>query len=396
MDRHRLLRKIFWHVQPNWHLRYRPEAQTLSVQDTVKGLQALLLAEQGAMLQQTLHQAGAPPGSLAALSQLDIALYQEGVDQRVWRAQATLGDGTTWLFGIIVARAPGASSALTRDDFSHLCTLYGQQARYCVAPYVCGTAPVAGGITAYTVEWLEQHKELVFEVSLDGGVFLVNAHGAQRRFSPQESRQIWRCIVEILWWYPNVRAVNIQAGDFVARQDAEGRLELKLTTARALAPDTSPAQQIHTILGWMITASGYLSNAQQPFERHMPRQVFVHRMQAVLRRRFGDRAPALAQRQWQLFQAGAFARQEDWLKEDCVLATYDRLRADAPAAVAWRDTCQRWLTYAAAVHSGELAASWWFPATEIPALLDRLGRRLRSAGSVPTSAAAPRALHHPH
>jgi len=202
MDRHRLVSKIFWHLQPNWHLRQRPEAQTLSVPDTVKGLQALLLAEQGAMLQQTLHLAGAHSGALAALSRLDIVLYQEGIDQRVWRAQATWRDGTTALFGIIVARAPGASSVLTRDDFAHLCTLHRQQARYCVAPYVCGTAPVAGGITAYTVEWLEQHKELVFEVSLDGGVFLVNAHGAQRRFSPQESRQIWRRIVEILWWYP--------------------------------------------------------------------------------------------------------------------------------------------------------------------------------------------------
>jgi len=191
-----------------------------------------------------------------------------------------------------------------------------------------------------------------------------------------------------------VRAVNIQAGDFVAHQEADGQLALKLTTARALAPDVTPAQQIHTILGWMITASGYLSNGQQPFDRHMRREVFVHRMQAVLRRRFGERAPALAQQQWTLFQAGAFARQEDWLKEDCVLATYDRRRADSPAACAWRDTCQHWLAYAAAVHSARLPASWWFPAAEIPALLDRLSWRLLSPESAPTSAATARVFHH--
>ncbi len=155
------------------------------------------------------------------------------------------------------------------------------------------------------------------------------------------------------------------------RMHADGQAELKLTTARALVLDSTPAEQIHAILGWMITASGYLSDGRQPFDRHMTCETFVHRMQAVLGRRFGDRAPELAQRQWLLFHAGAFAQQEDWLKESCVLATYDRLRADYPVAVAWRKTCQRWLSYGQAVHSGRLSASWWFPAAEIPCVLDR-------------------------
>ena len=95
MDRDLLLSKIFWNLQANWHLRHRPDAQTLSVQETVKGLQRLLLAEQGALLQHTLQRAYARPVSLEALNRLDIALYQEGIDQRVWRAQATLLDGTS-------------------------------------------------------------------------------------------------------------------------------------------------------------------------------------------------------------------------------------------------------------------------------------------------------------
>ena len=371
-----LLTKIFWNLQANWHLRYRSDAQTLSVQDTVKGLQRLLLAEQGAMLQQTLQLAGARPLSLEALSRLDIALYQEGVDQRVWRAQATFLDGTTQLFGIIVARAPGASSTLTQGDFSHLQTLHKQQARYCVAPYVDGTAPVAGGVAAYTVEWLDHYKELVFEITLDGGVFLVNAHAAHCRFSPQESRQLWRRIVEILWWYPQLRAVNIQAGDFVGQVHADGQVDVKLTTARALAPEATPVEQMHAMLGCLITASGYLSDGQQPFHRQMSCEAFLSRMQPVLRRRFGDRAPELARRQWVLFQSGAFAQQEEWLKEDCLLATYDRLCADYPAACAWQETCQRWRAYAAAVQARRLPASWWFPATEIPTVLDRLARQV--------------------
>jgi len=375
MERPLLLSKIFWRLQANWHWRHHPVPPTLSVQETVKGLQALLLAEQGAMLQQTLQRVYARPVSLEALSRLEIALYQEGVDQRVWRAQATLLDGTTRHFGIIVARAPGASSLLTQHDFVNLHTLHRQQACYCVAPYVCGTAPIAGGITAYTVEWLDEYKELVFEITLDGGVFLINAHGAQRRFSPQESRQLWRCLVEILCWYPTVRAVNIQAGDFIVQQQANGQVALKLTTARALTLDPTPAEQIHTMLGWMITASGYLSDGHQPFDRHMTRETFVHRMQAVLQRRFGDRALALAQQQWRLFHTGAFAQQEDGLKEDCVLATYDRLRADYPATEAWHETCQRWLSYTEAVYSGRLPASWWFPAAEIPLVLDRLAHQ---------------------
>ena len=126
------------------------------------------------------------------------------------------------------------------------------------------------------------------------------------------------------------------------------------------------------MLGCLITASGYLSDGQQPFHRQMACDVFLSRMQAVLRRRFGDRAPELAQRQWALFQSGAFARQEDWLKEDCLLATYDRWCADYPAARAWQETRQHWLAYAEAVQAGQLRASWWFPATEIPMVLDRL------------------------
>jgi hypothetical protein len=371
MDRAILRTKIFWQLQPHWHLRHHP-LPTLSLQETVKGLQALLLAAQGTMLASTLQHAWARVVALDELSRLDIALYQEGREQRVWRAQATLADGTTRPFGIIVARAPGASSVLTQHDFHHLQRLHRRQPRYCVAPYICGTLPVAGGVAAYTVEWLDLYKELVFEVSLDGGVFLVNAHGAHRRFSPQESRQIWRRLVEVLWWYPGLCAVNIQAGDFVGRCSADGQIELKLTTARQLTPDPAPADRIQTLLASVITASGYLSDGRQPFDRGMSQEVFVHRMQAVLRRRGGDRALYLARQQWALSQAGAFARQEDWPKEDCVQATYDRLHAEVPPGPAWQETCRRWLAYAEAVHARRLPPSWWFPAIEIPAVLERL------------------------
>ena len=48
MDERLVLSKIFWHLQANWHLRYRSDTPTLSVQDTVKGLQRLLLARETA------------------------------------------------------------------------------------------------------------------------------------------------------------------------------------------------------------------------------------------------------------------------------------------------------------------------------------------------------------
>src|SRR5262249_23808035 len=133
-----------------------------------------------------------------------------------------------------------------------------------------------------------------------------------------------------------------------------------------------PAEQIHALLGYLITASGYLSDGQQPFQRQMPYEAFVSRMQAVLRRRFGGRAPALAQRQWAVFQSGAFPQQEDWVKEDCLLATYSRWCTDYSAELAWQQTCRHWLDYAEAVQAGQLPASWWFPAAEIPTVLDRL------------------------
>ena len=105
------------------------------------------------------------------------------------------------------------------------------------------------------------------------------------------------------------------------------------------------------------------------------------RMRRVLARRFGDRAAAMARQQWELFRAGVFARQEDWLKEDCVLGTFDRWLADRPANAAWRETQRRWLAYAEAVRAGRVAPSWWFPAEEIPGLLERLGQSLPNVTS---------------
>jgi hypothetical protein len=372
MPRATLLARIFWGFKTTWHLRRQPAPHELSVQDTVKGLQTLLLAEQGAMLAATLEQAFGRPVALDELDRLDISLYQEGADQRVWRAQATLAEGIWCPFGIIVARAPTASNALTQRDFHNLQVLHARQQRYCVQPYVCGTMPVAGGVTAYTVEWLDQHKELVFEITRRGGVFLVNARGAHRLLSPKESRQIWRRLVAILWWYAGLRQVNIQAGDFVGHESEDGQFDLKLTTAREVVPGPEPAEHLHTILRSLITASGYLSDGRRPFDRCMSEGVFRHRMQAVLQRRFGDRAADLAGQQWVLFQQGAFARQEDWLKQDCILATYDRLRAAAPAGLAWRQTRQYWMAYANAIQAGRYAPSWWFPAADIPVVLEQL------------------------
>jgi hypothetical protein len=228
---------------------------------------------------------------------------------------------------------------------------------------------MASGVAAYTVEWLDDYKELIFEITHDGGSFLVNAHGGHGVFSRQASRQIWQHLVEILAWYPELRRVNVQAGDFVGRQHDDGYVALKLTTARQLISHTMPAEHLHTILRSVITASGYLSDGRQPFNRHMTRTTFLHRMHAILQRRFGARAAALARQQWTLFQQGAFAQQEDWLKEDCILGTYDHLQAEDAASDAWQQTCQRWTAYAQAVHNQHLPASWWFPAAEIPAML---------------------------
>ena len=367
---------MFWHLRKNWHLRHRPGAQEVSLSETVKGLQALLLDDTAAVLPDTLRQVFSRPVRLAELRRLDIAFFQEGREQRVWRAQASLQDGAVGTFGLIIARSMGASHDVTQRDFGHLQELFALQPRHCVQPYAQGTAPVAGGLAAYTVEWCEAHKELVFEVSRDGGTFLINNPETHRHFSPQSSRGVWRRIVEVLCWYPGLRGVNVQAGDFIGRVEADGQVDLRLTTARRIVSDPSPAAHVASMLRGMITASGYLSDGRQPFDRNMPREAFMERMQRVLERRFGDRAAVMARQQWELFRAGAFARQEDWLKEDCVLGTFDRWRADYPADAAWRETKRQWLAYAEAVQASRLAPSWWCPAAEIPALLERLGQRI--------------------
>jgi hypothetical protein len=241
---------------------------------------------------------------------------------------------------------------------------------------VQGAAPVAAGLAVYTVEWCEGHRELVFEVSREGGTFLTNNPEAHRHFSPRASRGVWRRVVEVLCWYPELRGVNVQAGDFIGRVGSDGQLELKLTTARQMVSEPSPEEHIAAMLGCMITASGYLSDGRRPYDRNMSCEFFISRMQRVLLRRFGDRAPAMARRQWEYFRSGAFVRQEDWLKQDCVFGTFDRWRASYPADAAWRETKGQWLAYAAAVQAGRMEPSWWFPAAEIPGLLERLGQQL--------------------
>ena len=372
----RLREKLFWHLRKNWHLRHQPDDQEVSLAQTVKGLQALLLDDAGTVLSDTLRQVLSLPVEHAELCRLDVAFFQEGREQRVWRARATLENGRVGTFGLIIARSAGLGNDVTQRDFGHLSRLFTIQPRYCVRPYVQGAAPVAAGLAAYTVEWCEGHRELVFEVSRDGGTFLTNNPEAHRHFSPRASRGVWRRVAEVLCWYPELRGVNVQAGDFIGRVGPDSQLDVKLTTARQMVSDTSPEEHIAAMLGYMITASGYLSDGRQPFDRGMSYETFVLRMRGVLELRFGDRAAAMARQQWELFQAGVFARQEDWLKEDCVLGTFDRWRANSPADAAWRETKRRWLAYAEAVQTGHLTPSWWFPAAEIPALLERLGQRI--------------------
>ena len=390
MDNSQLPAKMFWHLQKNWHLRHQSGAPAVSLAGTVKGLQALLLDDAAAVLSDTLRQVFSRPVSLSDLHRLDIAYFQEGREQRVWRARTRLQDGTVGTFGLIISRSAGASQDVTQRDFVNLQRLFALQPRYVVQPYVQGTAPVAGGLAAYTVEWCEAHKELVFEVSHDGGTFLINRPAGfrvepgttvgmvRRHFSPQASRGVWRRVAEVLCWYPGLRGVNVQAGDFIGRVEPDGRVDLKLTTARQMAPDTSPEAHISAMLRCVITASGYLSDGRQPFDRGMSCDAFMLRMRRVLERRFGDRAAAMARQQWELFRAGVFARQEDWLKEDCVLGTFDRWRADRPAEAAWHETKRRWLAYAEAVRAGRVSPSWWFPAVEIPGLLERLERQVQA------------------
>ena len=369
---------MFWHLRKIWHFRHQRGAQEVSLAETVKGLQALLLDDVAAVLSDTLRQVFSRPVSLSELRRLDIAFFQEGREQRVWRAQASLQDGAVGTFGLIIARSMGTSHDVTQRDFGHLLRLSELQPRYCVRPYVQATAPVADGLAAYTVQWCESHKELVFEVSRDGGTFLINNPKAHRHFSPASSRGVWRRIAEVLCWYPGLRGVNVQAGDFIGRVEPDGQVDLKLTTGRQMTADTSPETHVASMLRCMITASGYLSDGRQPFDRGMSCETFSLRMRGVLERRFGDRAAAMARQQWELFRAGVFARQEDWLKEDCVLGTFDRWRADYLADAAWRETKRQWLAYAEAVRTGRMAPSWWFPAGEIPELLERLGQRLKT------------------
>ena len=357
-------------------MRHRPDDGEVSLAQTVRGLQALLLDGEGTVLPGTLCQVFSRPVEYAELHRLDVGYFQEGREQRVWRAQATLEGGKTGTFGLIVARSAGHGNDVTRRDFGHLSRLFAIQPRYCVRPYEQGVAPVAGGLAAYTVEWCGEHRELVFEVSREGGTFLTNSPEAHRHFDAQASRGVWRRIAEVLCWYPELRSVNVQAGDFIGRVGSDGQPDLKLTTARQVVSGSAPEEHIAAMLAGMITASGYLSDGKAPFNRNMPRESFLPRMQGVLERRFGDRAPAMALRQWEHYRSGEFARQEDWLKEDCVLGTFERWRTNCPAEAAWRETKGRWLAYADAVRAGRIEPSWWFPADEVPGLLERLGQRL--------------------
>ena len=204
--------KLFWHLRKTWHLRHAPDDGEVSLAQTVGGLQGMLLDEAGAVLTDTLCQVFERPVATADLRRLDVAFFQEGREQRVWRAQATLETGETGTFGLIIARSAGPGNDVTRRDFGHLSRLFATNPRYCVRPYRQAAAPVAGGLAAYTVEWCGAHRELVFEVSRDGGTFLINRPEAHRHFSPQASRGVWRRVAEVLCWYPELRGCQRPGG----------------------------------------------------------------------------------------------------------------------------------------------------------------------------------------
>ena len=113
---------------------------------------------------------------------------------------------------------------------------------------------------------------------------------------------------------------------FCIRPRENGDFDLKLTTARDIQPDPEPTARIAQMLGYGITQpAAYLSDGQTPFDRRMTEAVFMQRMRATLQRRFRERAQPLAEQQWRLFQQDVFSRQEDHLRDDYVLATYDHL-----------------------------------------------------------------------
>jgi hypothetical protein len=89
------------------------------------------------MLLDTLHQVFTSSIRLENLQCLEVPLYQEGADQRVWCAQATLIDGRSHAFGLIVARAPGAETAVTQRDFlqskKHAITAWQKTRQYWMA-----------------------------------------------------------------------------------------------------------------------------------------------------------------------------------------------------------------------------------------------------------------------
>ncbi|MCY4514464.1 MAG: hypothetical protein OXC69_04935, partial [Candidatus Tectomicrobia bacterium] len=113
----RLQEKLFWHLRKNWHLRHQPDNQEVSLAQTVKGLQALLLDDAGAILWDTLRQVFSRQVEHAELHRLDVAFFQEGREQRVWRAQTTLENGEVGVFGLIIARSAGHGNDVTQRDF---------------------------------------------------------------------------------------------------------------------------------------------------------------------------------------------------------------------------------------------------------------------------------------
>ncbi len=198
-----------------------------------------------------------PPSEVAAV---DVALFQEGAFQYVFRVRASLRGKKRFQLGLLVAKNDEGATRTAREEYRNLVHLHDRFPAWCVHPLMSAhlRIPVRGGskparVFGYFSQWLAGHHELGVQENLN---FYINEEPFYA-FDRAESDRIKAWILEHLFsaYDPKSRSApappQIGSGDFVIARPRRNRpLDLRLIACRRIVHDITPYGCLKLYLGY--------------------------------------------------------------------------------------------------------------------------------------------------
>lgn len=182
----------------------------------------------------------APEAVVAA----NVALFQEGAYQYVFRVRTTLPGKKRLQIGLLVAKNDGEASRTAREEYRNLAQLHGRFPGWCVHPLTAAhlSIPKPGGsrpnrVFCYFTEWLPSHHELGIQENLNFYINEMPFYAFDRGDTDQIKERILECLFSA--YDPAARTAlappQIGSGDFVITRPRRNHpLDLRLIACRRI------------------------------------------------------------------------------------------------------------------------------------------------------------------